>query len=60
MNEVISFCKENNIVVDEFFLHADCLDESIKFGKWHPSTDSVFELSKMIEDNEKQTFLFSA
>ena len=60
VNEVISFCKENNIVVDEFFLHADCLDESIKFGEWHPSTDSVFELVNEVGDNEKQTFLFSA
>ena len=60
VNEVISFCKENNIVVEEFFLHADCLDESIKFGEWHPSTDSVFELYSLGKDNEKETFLFSA
>ena len=40
--------------------YADCLDESIKFGEWHPSTDSVFELVNEVGDNEKLTFLFSA
>ena len=61
VNEVISFCKENGITVDEFFLHADGLDESIKFGSWQPATDSQFELVRDIEGNkDKETFLFSA
>lgn len=61
VNEVISFCKDNGITVDEFYLHADGLDESIKFGSWQPATDSQFELVKDAEgDEDKETFLFSA
>jgi hypothetical protein len=61
VNEVISFCKGNNIIVDELFLRADSLSESIKFGSWHPATDSQFELVKDVEgDDYKQTFLFPA
>ena len=50
VNEVISFCKDNGIIVDEFYLHADGLDESIKFGSWQPATDSQFELVRDIEE----------
>lgn len=60
VNEIISFCKENNFIVDELFLHADGLAESIKNGEWHPYTDSQFELLNEIEGRDKQTFLFSA
>lgn len=61
VNEVISFCKDNGITVDELYLHADCLDESIKFGAWQPATDSQFELMKDVGGNEdKEAFLFSA
>lgn len=61
VNEEISFCKDNSVIVDEFYLHADGLDESIKFGSWQPATDSQFELLKDAEGNEdKETFLFSA
>lgn len=60
VNEVILFCKDNGIIVDEFYLHADGLDESIKFGSWQPATDSQFELVRDTEGNEdKETFLFS-
>ena len=61
VNEVISFCKDNGIIVDEFYLHADGLDESIKLGSWQPATDSQFELVRDTEGNEdKETFFFSA
>ena len=60
VNEIISFCKKNNFTVDELFLHADGLAESIKNGEWHPYTDSQFELLNEIEGRDKQTFLFSA
>ena len=68
VNEIISFCKENGITVDELYLHADCLSESIKAGEWVPETDSQFELRKFTkaylygdlnEDESDQTFLFS-
>ena len=46
VNEIISFCKENDFNIDEFYLHADGLSESIKAGRWVPATDSQFELRK--------------
>ena len=69
VNEIISFCKENGITVDELYLHADGLSESIKAGEWVPATDSQFELRKFTktyldgdlnEDESDQTFMFSA
>lgn len=61
VNEVISFCKDNGIIVDEFYLHADGLDESIKLGSWQPATDSQFELVRDTEGNEdKETFCLKA
>ena len=69
VNEIISFCKENGITVDELYLHADGLSESIKAGEWVPATDSQFELRKFTkayldgelnEDESDQIFLFSA
>ena len=50
VNEIISFCKENNFTVDELSLHADCLEESIKQGEWCPYTDSQFELDKYTQE----------
>ena len=40
MHEIILFCKENNINAERFNIHGDMLQESIKQGVWHPSTDS--------------------
>ena len=69
VNEIISFCKDNGITVDEFYLHADGLSESIKAGEWVPETDSQFELRKFTkayldgdpnENESDQIFIFSA
>lgn len=69
VNEIVSFCKKNGITVDELYLHADGLSESINAGEWVPATDSQFELRKftkayldgVINENESdQTFMFSA
>lgn len=46
VDEVIGFCKAWNISIDEFNLSADGLEYSIKFGSWHPSTDSSFSFMK--------------
>lgn len=59
VNIVINFCKENNIDVDEFYLNADALHTSINFGKWHPCTDSCFELVKLNENHERETMMIS-
>ena len=48
VNEIIKFCKENNIEIDEFTLSADGVRESIKYGEWCPSTDSCFRFDESI------------
>lgn len=57
VNEVITFCKENNLNdISEFFLNADGLNESIKYGYWTPVTDSFFTL----ENEHGERYLMSA
>ncbi len=46
VNEIISFCKENNIIIDEFHLNADGVEGSIPFGEWKSCTDSCLEIYK--------------
>lgn len=48
VNQIITFCKENNIQIDEFSLSADGVRESIKCGKWCPPTDSCFRFDESI------------
>lgn len=48
VKEIITFCKENNIEIDEFSLSADGVRESIKYGEWCPSTDSCFRFDESI------------
>jgi len=49
VNAIIQFCKENNIMIDEFNLYADGLEDSIKHGQWCPSTDSSFRMDESLE-----------
>lgn len=44
MQEIIDFCKRNNIEADYVSLGADHLLDSINVGKWHPGTDSALVL----------------
>ena len=48
VNEIITFCKENNIEIDEFSLSANGVRESIKCGEWCPANDYCFSLDKDI------------
>lgn len=50
VNEIISFCKENNIIVDEIHLNADGVAESIPYGEWQACTDSYFSLEKFTDE----------
>lgn len=50
VNQVIKFCKDNNIVIDEFHLDADELDSSIEYGKWVCYTDSSFTFLKYSQE----------
>ena len=59
VNEVINFCKENKVDIDEFHLSADGLRYSINVGTWHPGTDSSFTAYRKMpfSDNEKPFLL---
>ena len=46
VNEIISFCKENNIEAEEVILRADGLKGSIPYEEWQPCTDSCLEMYK--------------
>lgn len=50
VNKIITFCKENNIIVDEFHLNADELQESIHYGKWQACTDSEFSMIRFTDE----------
>ena len=50
VNQVIAFCKENNIVIDEFHMAADDLSDSIKFGSWQSCTDSSLSFEKFTDE----------
>lgn len=50
VNEVIQFCKEHDLDVDEFTLSADGLLGSKKYGEWCPCTDSFMEMRDAKED----------
>ena len=40
MQMVIDFCKRNNVNADVVNFYTDCLQDSVKIGKWCASTDS--------------------
>lgn len=48
VNDIISFCKENNIVIDECYLSTDGLRESIPTGEWQSCTDSCLRFDESI------------
>ena len=50
VNAIIQFCKENDIVIDEFQLNADCLEDSIKAGSWQACTDSSLRFEKYSQE----------
>ena len=53
VEQVIIFCKNNNITIDEFKLDADGLPGSIKEGSWQPCTDSGLTFMKYSDDYKK-------
>ncbi len=57
VNEIIAFCKENNIEIDEFNLSADGVRESIKYGEWCPCVDSCFRFDESLYTEISRTNL---
>ena len=49
VNTIIQFCVKHNIVIDDFNLHADGLDGSIREGSWQSCTDSCLCFRKFSE-----------
>lgn len=50
VNEIIDFCKEWHISIDEFRLNADDLEGSIKYGSWQSCTDSCLAFDKYSQE----------
>lgn len=50
VNTIIQFCKENDIMIDEFNMSADCLEDSIKAGSWQACTDSSLRFEKYSQE----------
>lgn len=59
VNEIISFCKENNIIIDEFHLNADGVEGSIPFGEWKSCTDSCLEFYELKSNCDGTPYLIS-
>lgn len=57
VNKIISFCEENNIIIDEFHLYADGVESSIPYGQWEACTDSCLEF--YVEGHDKDPYLIS-
>lgn len=49
VDKIISFCKDNNVMIDEIHFNADGVRDSIPSGKWTSCTDSAFRLDVDIE-----------
>ena len=56
VNKIIFWCNTNNVEIDDFYLSGDGLIDSIKYGKWSPSTDSSLTFNKY-DDEYKKVFM---
>lgn len=50
VNEVIRFCRDHDLDVNEFSIRADGLRGSKPFGEWKAGTDSCMEMFNMRHD----------
>ena len=53
VNRIAEWCKEHNVIIDEFSLGADGFAESCKYGEWVSATDSSFSCRKFSEEYKK-------
>ena len=53
VNEIIDFCKNYNIEIDDFHLSADDVSGSIPYGKWQACTDSALTFTKYTDEYKK-------
>ena len=61
VNLVISFCKENDIDIDEASLSIDGISASIPYGQWEACTDSslIFNKETTHRGEEQEPFMYS-
>lgn len=53
VNEIIKFCKDYNVEIDDFHLNADGVAGSIPYGQWEACTDSALTFIKYSDDYKK-------
>ena len=56
VDEVIQFCKEHDLKIDEFNVGADGILGSIPYGEWCPCTDSSMSMCKMVEGENGMSY----
>lgn len=59
VNEVVKFCKENNIKIDEVYMGIFDIQPSIDEGQWMHYTDSYLHFDTREETGESEHFLYS-
>jgi hypothetical protein len=61
VDRVIRWCNENNVQIDDFYLHADGVRESIPYASWQPCTDSGLEMYRReeLDKEDPEPYLFS-
>ena len=50
INQIINFCQNWHISINEIHLNADCLEGSIKAGSWQACTDSCLRFDKFTQE----------
>ena len=54
VDKILKFCLKYNVDIDEFFISADHVSDSIQFGEWQPGTDSSFEMYSFLDNGTRQ------
>jgi len=53
VDEIIKFCKNYNVQIDDFHLSADGVIDSIPYGEWKSCTDSALTFIKYSDEYKK-------
>lgn len=53
VNEIVKFCKDNDVEIDEIHLSADGIRGSIPFGEWTAGTDSSFVMYQFDDEHPR-------
>lgn len=51
VNQIVDFCVEHNIEIDDVHLDIDGLRDSIRFGQWTAATDSSMTMYSFDEEH---------